>query len=481
MICKNCGESINDTSNFCNRCGASCITDTTNTEINITQENIESKSNYIKIKSSKPGIKAEIKQNAVLFALPITFLVWNIFSELFSKYLLGFVDLNLESYAYFSIAISIIGQLFYGLFIGGLTIAVIKCSKTFQFIYLIPYALVWVYSFVSKVIQYSVIHMSLRMYYKMEVIYSSFGILDIILFIILIKALSKTRLKKDNSIKSTICIATLSTIAIYIINILGRSIINLFIERYFGEAYITDYYISFFETITISSDVFWGIINCIISIIGLIIAITVFFKRIEAYSNISNTLTLNHQHTISNELSTMFCHKCKNKLPTTSTVCPICSTTITDFCHIRNRNPSKSYAFLIVFSAVTFLFTVFKPIFKLYFNEEKSSFVSVSFFKENRVNNLFDDSILPALYGFFFIYTTVLLIVTLLSQINPKESHYKILAFATSIDIVMLIILLCVYYSEWKDPVGLDIGGIALLVGDIVLWCTEIYAMQRKY
>lgn len=247
MICKKCGKEIKDTAKFCGYCGSvneltigeqtPVISENVNYTPSWMKQEVNTTTNTISAKQNT-DIKTEISQNAVLFALPIIYLVWQIIRIFLNMHFMSYGHDSYISYAYIA---AIVGCSLYGAVSGGLVVAINNCSKNFKWVYLIPYAIVCGYFLI------------VNLNYMESVAYSVFEFLEIIISMVVIIGLQNTQLCKERSTKSTIIVAAISTAAGVLV---FRFVYYLLIRVIFGG------YASF---------TVWNIITSAISILGAVI------------------------------------------------------------------------------------------------------------------------------------------------------------------------------------------------------------------
>lgn len=254
MICKKCGKEIKDTAKFCGYCGSVNeptigvqtpeISETVNYTPSWMKQEVKTTTSTISAKQNV-DIKTEISKNAVLFALPIIYLVWQIVRIFLNMHIVQYGHDSYISYAYIS---AIVGCSLYGAISGGLVVAINNCSKNFKWVYLIPYAIVCAYFLIGN------------FNYMESVAYSIFEFLEIIVSMGVIIGLRNTQLGKECSMKSTIIIAAISTAAGVLV---FRFVYYLLIRIIFGG------YASFTG---------WNIITSAISILGAVIGSAIAFN-----------------------------------------------------------------------------------------------------------------------------------------------------------------------------------------------------------
>jgi len=253
MFCQKCGKEIKDTAKFCGYCGSINEPIITHSSSQLGENNattppwlnpeIKRNTSTLSVKQSQ-DIKTEISQNAVLFAMPILYLVWQI-ARIFLN--IHFARNGYDSYISFAYISAIIGCSLYGAVSGGLVVAINNCSKRFKWLYLIPYAVVCAYFFVTN------------LNYFESILYSVFEFLEIIVSMGVILAFQTSKIGKENSMKSTIIVAAVSTG----VGVLAfRFLYYLLIRIVFGG------YASFTA---------WNIITSLVSIIGAVIGAAVAF------------------------------------------------------------------------------------------------------------------------------------------------------------------------------------------------------------
>lgn len=204
MICKKCGKEIKDTAKFCGYCGSvneptiGVQTPDNSGTVNYTpswmKQEVKTTTNTISAKQSV-DIKTEISQNAGLFALPCIYLVWQIIRIFLNNIMFRMAYEVANVYWYVSV---FLGCALFGLALGGLVIAIQRCSKNFKWVYIIPLCLINVYWIVSN------------MNYMPGAVNNIFEMSEIFVAIVIAIAIQNTSLGKENSKKSITIIAVIT-------------------------------------------------------------------------------------------------------------------------------------------------------------------------------------------------------------------------------------------------------------------------------
>lgn len=209
MICHKCGKVIKDTAKFCGYCGAVNkptvgVQSPKNSEtVNYTPSWMKQDVKTATSTSSSEkdaGIKTEIRQNIGLFALPCIYLAWQIIRIFINEFLSSIMfRIGYEVFSIYTNSSVLLGCVLFGLALGGLVIAVQRCSKNFKWVYIIPICLIEFYWLIIS--QNYNIENAVNCIFEMSEIFVAIGI---------IKAMQNTSLGKENSKKSIIIIAAIT-------------------------------------------------------------------------------------------------------------------------------------------------------------------------------------------------------------------------------------------------------------------------------